>query len=78
MAKSVKIAFSVRGTVKQTIELEEGVDAKTLLAQLDIGDALTTIQVGGIVESYDGIKLGTVISVTNQCEYDDFECIPDV
>jgi hypothetical protein len=69
--QEVQIVFSVTGFVKQTVVLNRNIPAKELQEMLNAGTASTTIQSNGEV-FYGNDNIGRVVSVDNECEYEDF------
>lgn len=71
----IEIAFSVEGTIKQTLEIvNPEYTLETILAGLASGKLATTIQEGGSVDVVaTGEKIATVINVDNELGYFDFE-----
>jgi hypothetical protein len=72
--KEVRIRFTVVGYVEQTVRLSKPMSAEDLQTMLNKGTVFTTIQDGGTVDIVEtGEVIGTVVDVTNNCEYEDFE-----
>jgi hypothetical protein len=74
VTQEVQVVFSVSGYVKQTVVLNRNIPAKELQKLLNEGDVVTTIQENGeVFLLQDGmIDIGRVVSVDNNCEYEDF------
>ena len=70
-----RISFNVSGCVTQTVRLTKpGMTASELKRLLEAGEVATSIQKGGNVEVVaNGEVIGSVVQVTNECEYDEFE-----
>ena len=81
--KTMRIAFSAQGQVKQRVTLlKTGVSAKELQDGLNSGRYVTTIQEGGefsthIEETSTGEKVARIDDVNNELEYSDFEVEED-
>ncbi len=77
MPKSINLRFDVTGYVEQEITVTDpNMTPEKLLKLLKEGKAATTIQENGTVDYIaDGVVIGTVTSVDNQCEYSDYELI---
>jgi ABC-type molybdate transport system substrate-binding protein len=71
----VEIAFSVEGSVKQTIEIiNPAYTPEMIVSGLASGKLATTIQEGGSVDVVaTGEKVATVINIDNELGYFDFE-----
>jgi hypothetical protein len=72
---NMKIKFSVSGVVEQEVKMIDPLISRSALQQLlNTGKVVTTIQEGGTVEFLkDGEVIGKVVSVDNECSYEDFE-----
>ena len=77
MAKSFEIRFSAQGWVKQFVLVQpefKSLTAEELQSMLNKGEAMTTVQEGGLVEIVkDGKIIAAVDNVENEMEYTDFE-----
>jgi hypothetical protein len=77
---TVEVTFSVSGYVKQRVKLKDGYTPAQLQADLNAGRAWTTIQHDGdvvLLTETETDTVGKVISVDNNCEYEDFTVEPE-
>jgi len=76
--KEATVRFSVSGWVTQRVEIfHPDITPEKLQDMLNNGDALTTIQEDGSITTAAGDGIGKVLSVDNECEYEDFEVEAD-
>lgn len=71
-----KLEFFVGGSVQQSVEiLDPEITPRHLIAGLNAGEYLTTIQEGGEVcmNEPNGRIIARVLSVENECFYDNFK-----
>jgi hypothetical protein len=72
----VDLSFTAHGYIKQTVKItKDDITPRQLVDMLNSGEAVTTIQEhNGSVEIFaTGEKIGEVVNVDNELEYDDFE-----
>jgi len=81
--KKLTVKFCAAGWIEQEIEVEDEIAAlgkDTIEEMLTCGQLATSLQDGGEVISFTGQflnKIGTVLNVDNNLEYQDFEVTYD-
>lgn len=72
--KTIQISFLAHGYVNQTVEIPDDFDETELEEGLNSGKICTTIQENGSIDILaTGKKIGTVVDVENNLEYEDFD-----
>jgi hypothetical protein len=72
----VDLSFMAHGYIKQTVKItKDGITPRQLVDMLNSGEAATTIyEHNGSVEIFaTGEKIGEVVNMETELEYDDFE-----
>ena len=73
-----RIEFSVFGSVRQVVDiLDTSLTPEKLVAGLNEGEYLTTMQENGdvIINEPAGRAVARVLSVDNECTYEDFASV---
>ena len=74
--KTLEVTFGVQGFVRQHVEVPDDITPEQLCEMLKSGKAATSINPGGELircgETGKAEHLGWVMSLNNECEYNDF------